>query len=198
MVASIVLLTLRIQVAEVRKSAATRSSENHSLKLHFIILRDGSRHVADRNHSWKSYFLTNERNTFFFKLIFIDSFLRSARCINLFGSSLHILQLSPLIFLFFDFALSLDLLGLLCALDDLSSHGHDALVLQENVEVGAHILQHLDLLPQELLLLLDLRLDVLQEQVLRLLPLLEHAKQAIVEVVDGANLVHLHSHLFAF
>jgi hypothetical protein len=27
---------------------------------------------------------------------------------------------------------------------------------------------------------------------------LEHAKQAIVEVVDGANLVHLHSHLFAF
>jgi hypothetical protein len=101
-------------------------------------------------------------------------------------------------FLFFDFALSLDLLSLLCALDDLSSHGHDALVLEEYVEVGAHILQHLDLLLQELLLLLDLRLDVVKEQVLRLLSLLENAKQTIVEVVDGADLVHLHSHLLAF
>ena len=101
-------------------------------------------------------------------------------------------------FLFFDFALSLDLLGLLCTPDDLSSHSDHTLVLKENVEVGAHILQHLDLLLQELLLLLDLCLDVVQEQVLRLLPLLEDAKQTIVEVVDGADLAHLHSHLFAF
>ena len=101
-------------------------------------------------------------------------------------------------FLFFDFALSLDLLGLLCTPDDLSSHSNHTLVLKENVEVGAHIFQHLDLLPQELLLLLDLRLDVVQEQVLRLLPLLEDAKQTIVEVVDCADLAHLHSHLFAF
>lgn len=101
-------------------------------------------------------------------------------------------------FLFFDFALSLDLFSLHRTLDYFSSHSDYALVLKEYVEVGAHILEHLDLLPQELLLLLNLGLDVVQEQVLRLLPLLQHAKHAIVEVVDGADLGHLNSHLFAF
>jgi len=101
-------------------------------------------------------------------------------------------------FLFFDFALSLDLLSLLCTPDDLSSDSDYTLVLKENVEVGAHILQHLDLLLQELLLLLDLCLDIVQEQVLRLLPLCEYDNKTILEVVNGANLVHLYSHLFAF
>ena len=71
-------------------------------------------------------------------------------------------------------------------------------MFEENVEVGTHILQHLDLLLQELLLLLNLGLDVFQEQVLRLPSLLQHTQQRIVEVVNGANLVDLHSHLFAF
>lgn len=198
-VTSIVLLALGIQVAEIRKSAAASRTENHSLKVHLFFLLNSASHVADRYHSWKSYSLSYQRNSLFFKLILIVRFIKSA--LSSLGSSLHILQLDPLImFLFFDFALPLHFLCLLllCALDDLSCNSDHAFVLEENVEVGAHILQHLDLLLQELLLLLDLGLDVVQKQILRLPSLLENAQQTIVEVVDGANLVHLYSHLFAF
>ena len=54
----IVLLALRIEVTEIGKSAATGSTENHSLKVHLLILLNCASHVADRYHSWKSHSLS--------------------------------------------------------------------------------------------------------------------------------------------
>jgi hypothetical protein len=98
----------------------------------------------------------------------------------------------------FDFTLPLHFLCMMCPLDDFTCHSKYTLLLKENIEVCAHILQNLDLLLQELLLLLNLCFNFVQEQVLRLLPLCEYDNKTILEVVNGANLVHLYSHLFAF
>lgn len=187
---------MRIQVAEIRESATTSGSENHSLKLQLIFLLNGSSHVANRNHSGDDDSLSNQGNTFLFKLILVDRLRGALTRLDSFG--INLLQLDLLMFLFFDFTLSPHNLGLLCSLDDLSGNSHDTLVFDQNVEVVAHILQHFDLLLKELLLLLDFCLDVFKEYILGFPTLLKNSKQGIVEVVDGANFVNLNSHLCAF
>lgn len=187
---------MRIQVAEIRKSATTSGTENHSLKLQLIFLLNGSSHVADGNHTRHGDSLSNQGNVFLFKLILVDG-LRGALT-RLDSFAINLLQLDLFVFLFFDFTLPPHNLSLLCSLDDLSGNSHDTLVFDQNVKVVAHILQQFDLLPEELVLLLDFGLDIFQEHILGFPTLLKNSNQGIVEVVEGANLVNLNSHLCAF